>query len=59
MKKVMEKPIEPAPNECCESGCDPCIWDIYRKELRKWEKWQAAQQQKAAEEEQSAEKPEK
>lgn len=50
---IMQKPIEPAPNECCESGCDPCIWDIYRKELRKWEKWQAAQQQKAAEQEQT------
>lgn len=42
---MQEKPIEPAPNECCESGCDPCIWDIYRKELRKWEKLQAAQKQ--------------
>ena len=33
-----EAPIPPAPNECCGNGCEPCVWDIYREELRKWQK---------------------
>ncbi|MFI0397514.1 MAG: oxidoreductase-like domain-containing protein [Thiolinea sp.] len=37
-----EAPIPPAPNECCESGCDPCVWDIYYEELRKWQEQQKA-----------------
>lgn len=41
---LTEKPQPPAPNECCESGCDPCVWDIYRAELQKWEQAQQAQQ---------------
>lgn len=32
-----EAPIPPAPNECCGNGCEPCVWDIYREELRKWQ----------------------
>ena len=24
-----EPPREPEPNECCESGCDPCVYDRY------------------------------
>ena len=38
-----EAPLPPAPNECCESGCDPCVWDIYYAALRQW---QELQQQK-------------
>lgn len=45
-----EAPIPPNPNECCGNGCEPCIWDIYREELRKWQEEQA----KADEEENSA-----
>ena len=41
---LTEKPQQPAPNECCESGCDPCVWDIYRTELQKWEQAQQAKQ---------------
>lgn len=43
-----EKPIPPGDYECCESACDPCVWDTYYEELREW---QAAQQalSKAAE----------
>ena len=26
-------PDEPQPGECCESGCDPCVWDFYNQEL--------------------------
>jgi cytochrome-b5 reductase len=37
---ITEKPQPPAPNECCESGCDPCVWDIYRAALQQWEQAQ-------------------
>ncbi len=55
--KVKQKPIPPAPNECCESGCDPCIWDIYRNKLRKWEQAQVQQAQVAADANPSANTP--
>ncbi|SPS01259.1 conserved hypothetical protein [Cupriavidus taiwanensis] len=44
-----EPPERPADNECCGSGCDPCIFDYYyqemdryREALRAWEARQAA-----------------
>ncbi|NLY63681.1 MAG: hypothetical protein GX070_01795 [Alcaligenaceae bacterium] len=40
-------PIRPDNDECCRSGCDPCIFDLYdkavdryRKALKEWEKRQ-------------------
>ena len=33
---MLEKPIPPADGECCESGCEPCIWDDYYEQLRQW-----------------------
>lgn len=36
-----EAPRPPAPNECCESGCDPCVWDLYYAALREWQAQQA------------------
>lgn len=35
-----EKPIPPGDYDCCESGCEPCVWDIYRDELRQWQEEQ-------------------
>lgn len=32
------KPTPPEPYECCEQGCDPCIYDYYAKSLARWEK---------------------
>lgn len=29
------KPREPEPEECCGSGCSPCVWDIYQCDLEK------------------------
>lgn len=29
----MEKPIEPDKEDCCGSGCNPCIFDIYERQL--------------------------
>lgn len=42
-------PVRPANDECCHSGCEPCIFDLYELEMDKyrvalaqWEKAQAA-----------------
>lgn len=39
---MSEKPTPPASSECCESGCDPCVWDIYFDELQEWKDAQAS-----------------
>nr|XP_033772163.1 NADH-cytochrome b5 reductase-like isoform X1 [Geotrypetes seraphini] len=31
------RPVEPLPNQCCGSGCKPCVFDVYQKELAQWE----------------------
>ncbi|XP_046384218.1 NADH-cytochrome b5 reductase-like isoform X1 [Ischnura elegans] len=32
------KPEEPSQEDCCGSGCTYCVFDVYEKELAKWEK---------------------
>ncbi|XP_072386828.1 NADH-cytochrome b5 reductase-like [Diabrotica undecimpunctata] len=32
----MEPPIEPLESDCCNSGCNPCILDIYEEQLKKY-----------------------
>lgn len=29
--KIKPKPREPAEDECCGSGCIPCVWDVYER----------------------------
>lgn len=43
-------PVEPALEDCCGSGCDPCIFDLYAQAreryaqaLQQWEQRQAGQ----------------
>ena len=31
------RPDEPLASDCCGSGCNPCVFDIYEKELKVWE----------------------
>ncbi|MFW1677772.1 oxidoreductase-like domain-containing protein [Pontibacter sp. JAM-7] len=31
------KPVPPGDNECCESGCTPCVWDTYYEDLQAWQ----------------------
>jgi len=38
---MTEKPTPPGNNECCESGCNPCVWDLYYEELQEWKDAQA------------------
>jgi hypothetical protein len=44
---MLEKPTPPGDYECCESACEPCVWDIYYEDMREWKEKQA--QLKAAE----------
>ncbi|XP_041277472.1 NADH-cytochrome b5 reductase-like isoform X1 [Onychostruthus taczanowskii] len=37
------RPQEPSPSQCCGSGCKPCIYDVYEKELARWERAKAMQ----------------
>src|SRR5690348_6285264 len=37
-KLLPEKPTEPLESECCGEGCTPCVFDIYKQQLTKWEK---------------------
>ncbi|SAK91924.1 hypothetical protein AWB82_06541 [Caballeronia glebae] len=40
-------PERPLPEECCQSGCNPCIFDLYRQALERYEDelnaWEARQ----------------
>ena len=31
-----EPPERPDDSECCRSGCDPCILDLYQQELQQY-----------------------
>lgn len=44
---MTEKPTPPGEYECCESGCEPCVWDIYNDELKAWQAAQKAKEQEA------------
>ncbi|GAB1288706.1 NADH-cytochrome b5 reductase-like [Apodemus speciosus] len=35
------KPVEPLPSQCCGSGCSPCVFDLYYRDLERWETAQA------------------
>lgn len=44
------KPLPPSPPEledCCRSGCNPCVFDLYEAELERYERalaaWEARQ----------------
>lgn len=37
----MEEPTPPGDYECCESACEPCVWDTYYAELAEWKALQA------------------
>ncbi|KAI5646590.1 oxidoreductase NAD-binding domain-containing protein [Phthorimaea operculella] len=35
----MKQPCEPNQEDCCNSGCNPCIFDVYEQQLKKYEKF--------------------
>lgn len=38
----MKRPIEPKQEDCCNSGCNPCIFDVYEKQLQLYESYIAS-----------------
>lgn len=36
----MKEPIKPSEEDCCNSGCNPCIFDVYEKQLLLFKKYQ-------------------
>ena len=42
-----EPPREPGTDECCQSGCDPCVFDLYWQAYERYEQaltqWEARQ----------------
>ncbi|XP_075412665.1 NADH-cytochrome b5 reductase-like [Tenrec ecaudatus] len=31
------RPVEPLPSQCCGGGCTPCVFDLYHRDLARWE----------------------
>ncbi|WIA30140.1 hypothetical protein OEZ86_000233 [Tetradesmus obliquus] len=29
-------PTEPGPEDCCQSGCEHCVWEVYNQELKRY-----------------------
>ncbi|HUH89374.1 MAG TPA: oxidoreductase-like domain-containing protein [Lysobacter sp.] len=36
------RPERPLPTDCCDSGCDPCVHDLYIEEVEHYEALLAA-----------------
>lgn len=43
-------PEKPLPGDCCESGCESCVFTVYAEELDEYEKELAAWEQRHPEE---------
>ncbi|GAB3460995.1 hypothetical protein GCM10027321_21160 [Massilia terrae] len=50
----MKRPVEPELEDCCRSGCMPCIFDIYAEELERYEEWAKEHPEEAARQEREA-----
>ncbi|RNF26771.1 putative oxidoreductase-like protein [Trypanosoma conorhini] len=37
--RAPKRPREPAPGDCCGSGCSRCVWDVYFDELASYEEY--------------------
>ena len=35
---ISQKPTEPLPSDCCGSGCEPCVNDLYEADIKTWRK---------------------
>ncbi|MBS7325519.1 MAG: hypothetical protein KIG85_02725 [Thiopseudomonas sp.] len=42
MSKPLDKPEPPGEYDCCESACEPCVWDLYYEDLAEWNRQQQA-----------------
>ncbi|MET4001146.1 hypothetical protein ABIE60_003169 [Marinobacterium sp. MBR-109] len=44
---MSDKPTPPADGECCENGCEPCVWDTYYEALRQWQEEQSRREKES------------
>lgn len=35
----MKPPLEPSKEDCCNSGCNPCIFEVFEKQLKLYQKY--------------------
>ena len=35
-KKIPKKPIKPDESECCNRGCENCVFIFYERALKNW-----------------------
>jgi len=35
--KLPTKPDKPNPSECCDSGCENCVFVYYEKAVKRWQ----------------------
>lgn len=35
--KLPKKPVKPDPSECCNRGCENCVYVYYEKALKRWQ----------------------
>jgi len=45
--KVLTRPSEPGPEDCCQSGCTYCVWEIYQQDLEAFQDQERAKKEKA------------
>ncbi|KAJ2573072.1 hypothetical protein IW140_000471 [Coemansia sp. RSA 1813] len=38
LKKMPPKPEPPSNEDCCMSGCEFCVWDLYDEDMREYQK---------------------
>lgn len=41
---LISPPAEPGPEDCCQSGCAECVWEVYYRERREYERALAEQE---------------
>jgi hypothetical protein len=41
-----EPPVRPCADDCCRSGCDPCVFDLYNEALERYRTALAAWQKR-------------
>ncbi|KAJ1905941.1 hypothetical protein LPJ81_001639 [Coemansia sp. IMI 209127] len=39
MKMMPPKPEPPSNEDCCMSGCEFCVWDLYDEDMREYQKY--------------------
>ncbi|KAJ1990548.1 hypothetical protein GGI25_001778 [Coemansia spiralis] len=39
MKTLPPKPEPPSNDDCCLSGCEYCVWDLYDEDMREYKKY--------------------